>query len=138
MELDYSPTKQLRLLANVSIQKSKDDIRNDDVGETPNYQFYARTEWKPNDKWLISPQLNWVGSQKRSPTDSRSKSVPHYTTVDLTIRQFKVVNDLDVSLSIRNIFDRSIYEPSLSPGINIPGDYPMAGRSIYGEIALQF
>jgi iron complex outermembrane receptor protein len=138
VEFDYSPTKKLRLLANISIQKSKDDIENDDVGETPNYQFYTRTEWKASDKWLISPQLNWVGSQKRGPTDSRTNSVPHYTTVDLTIRQFDVFNDLDISLSIRNLFDRDIYEPSLSPGSFIPGDYPMAGRSIYGEVAYQF
>jgi iron complex outermembrane receptor protein len=137
-ELEYMPTKTLKILANASAQKAKDDVQDDDVGDTPNYQFYARAEWKTNDKWLISPQINWVGSQKRSPSDTRTESVPHYTTVDLTIRQFDVVNDLDISISIRNLFDRDVYEPSLSAPIFIPGDYPMAGRSIYGELAYSF
>tara|TARA_R110002049_G_scaffold48996_4_gene140659 strand:- start:1584 stop:3734 length:2151 start_codon:yes stop_codon:yes gene_type:complete len=137
-ELDYEFSKQHRILANYAYQKTKEKQSKDEVGETPNQQFYMRSEWKVNDDWLISPQLNWVGSQKRAPADVRTESVPHYTTVDLTIRQFNVVNDLDISISIRNFFDRDVYEPSLSPGINVPGDYPMAGRSIYGELAYQF
>lgn len=138
LELDYEASKQLRVLANYAFQKTKEKDSNDDVGETPNHQIYLRSEWRIDDKWLFSPQMNWVGSQKRAPADIRTESVPHYTTVDLTLRQFNVVSDLDISLSIRNLFDRDILEPSLSPGINVPGDYPTAGRSIYGEIAYKF
>lgn len=137
-ELDYEFSKQHRILANYAYQKTKDKQSNEDVGETPNHQFYMRSEWKTNDKWLISPQVNWVGNQKRAPSDVRTKPLAHYTTVDLTIRQFNVVNDLDISVSIRNLFDRDVYEPSLSPGVNVPGDYPMAGRNIYGEVAYRF
>lgn len=137
-ELDYEVSKQLRMLANYAHQKTKEKESNDDLGETPNDKIYLRSEWRVDNKWLLSPQLNWVGSQKRAPSDTRTESVPHYTTIDLTLRRFNVVKDFDISLLIRNMFDRDIYEPSLSPGINIPGDYPMAGRSIYGEIAYQF
>ncbi len=137
-ELDYEISKQLRVLGNYAYQKTEEKESSDDLGETPNHQIYLRSEWRIDNKWLLSPQLNWVGSQKRAPSDTRTESVPHYTTIDLTLRQFNVVNDLDISLSIRNMFDRDIYEPSLSPGVNIPGDYPMAGRSIYGELAYQF
>ena len=138
LEFDYEASKQLRVLANYAFQKTKEKESNDDLGETPNHQIYLRSEWRVDDKWLISPQLNWVGSQKRAPSDVRTKSVPYYTTVDLTLRQFNVVKDLDISVSIRNLFDEGILEPSLSPGINVPGDYPMAGRNIYGELAYQF
>ena len=138
IELDYEPTKELRILGNYAYQKTKEKDSNDDLGETPNHQIYARAEWKMDDKWLISPQINWVGSQKRAPNDVRTDSVPHYTTVDLTVRQFNVIDELDISFSVRNLFDRDVYEPSLAPGVNVPGDYPMAGRSIYGELAYQF
>lgn len=138
LELDYETSKQLRILANYAYQKTKEKESNKDLGETPNHQIYLRSEWRVDDKWLISPQVNWVGSQKRAPSDTRTESLPHYTTFDLTIRQFNVLSDLDISVSIRNLFDRDVFEPSLSPGINIPGDYPMAGRSIYGELAYQF
>ena len=138
IETEYQPFNTLRLLANYAYQKTKEKQSNDDLGETPNHQIYVRSEWKVDNNWLISPQVNWVGSQKRAPSDVRTESLAHYTTVDLTIRQFNVIHDLDVSLSLRNLFDRAIYEPSLAPGVNIPGDYPMAGRSVYGEIAYRF
>jgi iron complex outermembrane receptor protein len=138
LELDYEPSKQHRLLANYAYQQTEEQQSNDDLGETPNHQFYLRSEWRIDDKWLISPQLTWVGSQKRAPNDVRTKAVPHYTTVDLTFRQFNIVEDLDAALSIRNLFDRDVFEPSLAPGQNIPNDYPMAGRSIYGELSYRF
>ena len=135
-EADYKPSNSLRILTNYAYQKSEDDQANSDVGEAPNHQFYLRAEWKPQKNWLISPQLNWVGKQKRSPSDTRAKALSSYTTVDLTIRQMNVVDNLDISFSVHNFFDKSIFEPSEAEGL--VNDFPMAGRSMYGEITYNF
>lgn len=135
-EADYQPSKSLRILTNYAYQKSEDDKTNSDVGEAPNHQFYLRAEWRPENNWLITPQLNWVGKQERSANDARTEALASYTTVDLTIRQMNVVDNLDISLSIHNFFDKAVFEPSEANGL--VNDFPMAGRSIYGEIQYTF
>lgn len=136
IEADYKPSNKLRLLTNYAYQKSEDNKTNTDVGETPNHQFYIRAEWKPENNWLITPQLNWVGKQERSNSDDRTKALASYTTVDLTIRQKNVVANLDISLLVHNFFDKAVFEPS--PAGGLVNDFPMAGRSIYGEIQYTF
>ena len=141
-EIEYKPSQALRLIANASYQNSEDDETNKDVGDAPVHQLYARAEWKVADKWLFSPQLNWVGEQKRVPEDTtRTDDIPHYTTVDLTMKQLNVVKDLDVTLSIHNLFDRQVIEPSPISSLPFGGpasDFPMAGRNIYAEVSYKF
>lgn len=141
-EVDYNASKHLRVLANYAYQKSEDDKTNKDVGDSPNQQLYARMEWRLADKWLFSSQVNWVGEQKRVPEDSsRDENIPHYTTVDLTMKQLNVIDKLDITLSIHNLFDREVVEPSPISPLPFGGpasDFPKAGRSIYGEIAYSF
>ena len=141
-EIDYKAGPHLRLLANYAYQHSKDDGSNRKVGDAPEHQIYARAEWRIDDKWLLSPQLNWVGKQKRTPEDTtRTEAVPHYTSVDLTIKQRNIIDKLDITLSIHNLFDRDIVEPSPISPLPFGGpasDLPLAGRSIYGEIAYRF
>ena len=136
MEADYKPSNKIRLLTNYAYQKAEDDKTNSDVGEAPNHQIYLRTEWKPEPNWLISPQINWVGKQERSESDSRTKALASYTTVDLTIRQSNIVENLDISFSVHNFFDKAVFEPSEAGGL--VNDFPMAGRSVYGEIQYTF
>jgi len=138
IEINYQPDQNLRLLANYAYQKSEDDDSKEDVGDAPNHQVYFRTEWKTSNKWLISPQLNWVGEQKRAPNEEelRTENVKHYTTIDLTIKQLNVVSNLDISLSIHNLFDRKLTEPS--PVGGVVNDFPQAGREIYAELSYKF
>lgn len=144
LELEYKPNKSLRLLANAAIQRSKDDSTDKDVGDAPEHQLYARAEWKIADKWLFSPQLNWVGKQKRAPGDTaRTEDLAHYTTVDLTMKQLNIINNLDFTLSIHNLFDRQVIEPSpISPLPTPPfgpaSDFPQAGRNIHAELSYKF
>lgn len=136
IEANYTPSRTMRILTNYTYQKAEDDKTNTDVGEAPNHQFYIRAEWKPQYNWLISPQVNWVGKQERSNSDTRTKALASYTTVDLTIRQMNIVDNLDISVSVHNFFDKAVFEPSEAEGL--VNDFPMAGRSIYGELAYRF
>lgn len=137
LEADYKPLNNLRLLANYAYQHSEDSKTNADVGEAPNHQVYGRSEWQFITSWHFDAQVNWVGKQERVFGDIRAP-VDDYTTVDLTLRKTEVWNSLALALSVRNAFDEAVYEASTGPSAQIPGDLPMAGRSIYGEVSYTF
>jgi iron complex outermembrane receptor protein len=134
LELDYSAIDNLRLLANYSYQNAVDDTLNQDVADVPQHEFYARAEWRFAKTWQLNSQVTWVGSQKRDSSDSRS-SLDDYSTLDLTLR--KQHQDLTLSVSVRNLLDADVREPSPIP-VYVNNDFPMAGRSIYGEAAYRF
>ncbi len=137
LEADYKPLNSLRLLANYAYQQSEDDKTKTDVGEAPNHQIYSRSEWEFITSWHFDAQFNWVGEQKRVIGDTRAP-VDAYTTVDLTLRKKEAWDNLSLALSVRNAFNESIYEASPGPTAAIPGDFPMAGRSVYGEVEYTF
>ena len=136
-EINYSVLSNLKFLANYAYQKSEDDKTNSDVGEAPNHQIYARGEWEFMPRWHLQTQVNWVGKQKRAFGDARP-DLDDYTTVDLTLRKLALINSLDLTLSVHNLFDEDVYEASPGPAAEIPGDFPMPGRSVYGELSYTF
>jgi iron complex outermembrane receptor protein len=56
----------------------------------------------------------------------------------VTLRKQSVLPRLDVALSVRNLLDADVTEPSPGPVVYLPNDFPMAGRSIYGELTYTF
>jgi hypothetical protein len=81
--------------------------------------------------------VTWVGKQKRVLGDTRAAN-DAYTTIDVTLRKQSVLPRLDVALSVRNLSDADVTEPSPGPVVYLPNDFPMAGRSIYGELTYTF
>lgn len=142
LEMDYSPGYNLRVLANYAYQHSQDKATHADVGEAPQHQGYARSEWGFLPSWHFDAQFNWIGEQKHAAGDSRS-DVDDYTAVDLTLRNVDALKGLELALSVRNLFDADVREPSpgptpVIPVPAIPNDFPMAGRSVYAELQYQF
>lgn len=142
LEADYSPSYNLRLLANYAYQHSEDKQSRADVGEAPQHQVYGRSEWGFLPSWHLDAQLTWVGKQRHAAGDNRPE-VDDYTTVDLAVRKLDAVAGLELALSVRNLFDADVREPSpgptpVVPVPAIPNDFPMAGRSIYAELQYQF
>lgn len=138
LEADYSPAYNLRLLVNFAYQQATDTKTNAAVGDSPNQEVYARSEWTVASDWHVDSQVTWVGKQKRVAGDTRA-ALSAYTTVDLTLRKQEVFNGLELALSVRNLFDADVREPSTGGAVvNIPNDYPMAGRSVYAEVQYTF
>ncbi|MEP4393294.1 TonB-dependent receptor, partial [Marinobacter sp.] len=79
------------------------------------------------------------GEQKRTATDLR-EPVPDSTTVDMTLRTKGLWRGLDLSLSVKNIFDEDVRDPSpyADPRPPIPNDFPMPGRRLVGELYYTF
>lgn len=136
LEADYSMTDNFRLVGNYSYQQAKDDNTHEAAGESPDHQLYARGEWQFLPSWLFSPQVNVIGQQKRAANDARD-AVDAYTTVDFTLRKKNNIQPLSFALSVHNVFNADVREPSLASGA-IANDYPMAKRSVMAEFNYQF
>ena len=80
--------------------------------------------------WQLSSQLNHVARRLRAATDLRAP-IADSTTLDLTLRSTREHRGWNLSLSVRNLFNADVREPSQAPGTAIPGDLPMAPRTFY-------
>jgi iron complex outermembrane receptor protein len=129
LEAVWDASRTLRLTANYSRQRSTDVATDTDVGYAPHDHVYARGDWRFTSGWLASMQADWVGVRKRAFGDARP-DLGGYTTVDLTLRTARQKASWEFVGSIRNLFNRQVFEPSLFP-VQIPNDLPQAPRSLY-------
>ncbi len=127
-EWDFTPT--LRVTGAYSFQRSIDDATGKDAGYAPRHHFYLRSDWRYRNGWFVSAQTNHVADRKRPAGDARAP-IADYTTVDLTLRNDIRKKQWGFAVSARNLFDATVLEPSLAPGLQIPGDLPMAPRSLW-------
>ncbi|WP_020408897.1 TonB-dependent receptor plug domain-containing protein [Hahella ganghwensis] len=140
LELSYEVNDQIMLVSNYAYQKSTDKRTEEDVGSAPNHQLYARVQFDTQKNVLFSAEVNWVGEQSRAANDDRDPT-PSYTTIDLKYTQQNLLQGMDLILTLRNLSDKDVREPSPAGTITptaIPGDYPMVGRSLLAEIEYSF
>ncbi|CAN5487340.1 N/A [soil metagenome] len=130
LEAVWDATRNLRVSANYSYQRSIDETTNQDAGYAPHHLLYSRADWRFASGWLFSPQLNWVADRRRAAGDLRAP-ISDYTTVDLALRSNHGKDKWDFLFSVRNLFNADVREPSLAPGLTIPNDLPMAPRAFY-------
>ena len=134
LEMDWQITDAVRLWANYAYQRAKDSDTGQLVPDAPGMQFYAEAFWTFQPEWSLDAQFNWVGNRHRAAGDTRPE-IADYTKVDLTLRRKNIAGHWDLALAVRNLFDADIREPSDG---QIPNDYPMEGRSIFGEVRYTF
>lgn len=141
-ELEYAPFNTVKLLANYVYQEAEDDESKQDAGEAPNHQVYARSQWEFRPEWLLTAQVNWIGRQARVSGDTRSK-VDDYATLDVVLRKANLLPNMNVMMTMKNVMDEDVREPSPGatypfPAPYVPNDFPLAGRSLYGEVSYAF
>ena len=78
----------------------------------------------------------WIGNRHRDAADARP-AIADYDLVNLILRRKNILKHWEAAIWVRNLFDEDIREPSPVPGA-IPHDYPMEGRSIFGEVRFYF
>lgn len=139
LEITYQLSDDLSLKANYAYQTAKDERTGQSVGNAPNHQIYTRADWSLSPYWFLSSQVNWVGKQKRTAEDQR-KPVSGSATLDMTLRTKGLWRGLDFSLSVKNIFNEDVRDPSpfAEPSAPIPNDFPMPGRRLIGEVYYNF
>jgi outer membrane receptor for ferrienterochelin and colicins len=127
LEANWNPTRLLRVMGSVSLQKSTDEASGKDAGLAPQKRFFARADWRFNPAWLAGASINHVADRAREPNDTRAQ-LADYTTTDLSVSRENLFGNWELRATVQNLFDRDVREPSIAPG-NIPFDLPMAGRS---------
>lgn len=142
LEMEYQALETLKFLANYAYQETRDVATDCLLGGAPAHQAYARMEWEFEPLWLFATQGNWIGKQARQPGDNRSR-VDDSLAVDLVLSRRNLVPDLDLLLSVRNVLDQDRREASPGPSFpftepSIPEDFPLAGRTLYGELSYRF
>jgi iron complex outermembrane receptor protein len=129
-ETKWKPSDSWQLGAAYSWQQSTIQNTNATVPDAPGRLFSTSLLWKPQDDWSVYASTNSVMDRVRAAGDTRG-NIPDYTFVNLTLRK-RLSRSVEFATSVRNLFDVVGLEPSNG---SIPGDYPLAGRSIYAELS---
>jgi iron complex outermembrane receptor protein len=101
----------------------------------PEHMIKSLINWEVTNNWTIGSQLNWVGERSRPANDPRS-NLSGYFTAGLTLST-KIAKPLEFTLRANNIFNTIAKEPSLNATL-LPGDIPIYGRTVLGQIKLSF
>ena len=134
LELDWDATEALNLNASYTWQHSEDADTGADVADAPEHTTYLDINYRFNRDWRGSLQHYWVGSRSRAAGDSRA-DIDDYHWVNARLTRSFNHDRLKLSIIAKNLFDTDAREPS---SVLIPGDYPLEGRSIWGEIKYSF
>jgi iron complex outermembrane receptor protein len=142
LEAEWRMTSSLSLKTYYAWQRARFDESDKDVPNAPQHQLFADLRWNFAYDWELSGQAKWVADRKREAGDPRDP-IGDYTLTSLVLRRTNIINHLDISLVVNNVFDVDAYEPSpgeaaIPGGSLVPGDFPLAGRAVYGKIGYQF
>ncbi len=131
-ESKWTPSDTLQLGASFSWQHSEIQGVNTTVPNAPGQLLKASFLWKPQYDWSVYGSADRVMDRVRAAGDTRP-NIADYTLVNLTVRK-RLTESVEFATSVRNLFNADAREPSLNNS-GIPGDYPLAGRSIFAELS---
>ncbi|WIO73318.1 TonB-dependent receptor [Porticoccaceae bacterium LTM1] len=134
----WKASEVLSFSGNYASVDSTDKQSDSDSANSPGSQLYLRADMQLSENWSFNLQSNWVRDRNRMVFDMRPE-VDDYITLDSSLRFKTNDNKWQVALISKNLLDEEIYEPSPAgvPVPSIPGDLPMAGRSVMAEIRMR-
>lgn len=130
LEIEANLSSALHLHGSFAWQRSEDVRTGARPADAPGSQLSLGAEWRPRPSWAIRPELRHVADRAREVGDPRPR-VEDYTLVDLVVRYVEPTRAWSVGLIGRNLFDTDAREPA---GPEIPGDFPLPGRSLVLEL----
>jgi len=136
LELVFDVARNLRLAGHYAYQRAVDESTGHDAGYAPHRMAYVRADWHFDKGWALSGQVKRVADRLRAAGDARPP-VPDYTSADLTLRTTLRQTGWDLAVSVRNLFNADVREPSLA-STGIPYDLPMAGRAVDVQLLYRF
>ena len=128
----------MELHGNFAFQHSEDRNTDEIVADAPGMEFYANAHWEFFPLWSIDGQYFWIGDRHRNKTDPRP-NIKDNDFVNLTLRRKNITGHWDFALAVRNLFNEDVrepspYDPTIPTGSARPDDFPMEGRSRWGEV----
>ena len=139
LESKWTPRSGLDFTANYVWQKSTNARTDHEAANAPQQQFYVQANWGFLPDYNLNLRANWVMDREREINDPRA-SVDDYVLVDMALRRSNLWRKFEAALIVKNLFDEDAREPSPNgvPVPLIPGDLPLPGRTIIGEIRYRF
>lgn len=142
LEAKWRLSEDLSIDGNYAYVHAEDETTNSNAANAPKHQVYLIGKWRFLPQWFFSTDLLWVGDRDRVAGDPR-QDIDNYTMVGLTLRRKNIFDGLSAALLVHNLFDKHAFEPSPADpnapqGALIPGDYPLAGRYIGGELRYRY
>ena len=126
--------KQWLISGNYAWQDARHNQEKCPISGVPQHQFYIASQWNFLPKWSFQSQIKWVGKRTNELDDFR-KDLESYESVDLTLRGNKLFNHLNLSASVRNLFNKHAREPAVQI---LEDQIPTSGRSFYFEASIDF
>ena len=148
-ETKYNVSKNWDINANYAYQysKMKVDIGNGKrfssvPGHAPNHSLYLSSNNQISDLLQFSLQWNYIGKRERLANDLRG-DLAGYHKVDATLNISQLLTNMDCSVSIKNLLNDEIKEPSPGPAqgstsVKLPDDLPQYERSIWFNVKYNF
>lgn len=133
---DINP--KLSLNANLNVRRASfrsGSYAGRDVPLVARQLLALRAQWTPVQGHRVTGGLNWVGA--RSADFANQCRMPSYTTAD--VRYALQWKDVELSLSINNLFDRQYYTLGFGcSGGQVAAIYPEAGRTLLASLRMTF
>ena len=142
-EMDWQLMQTVRLRGNFAYQRSVNVETDAVVADAPAMQAYLNPSWAFLPDWSLDGQFTWVAGRHRAEIDPRH-DIADYELVNLILRKKNIAKHWEAAVSVRNVFEENARIPSPysasagADGALIPGDYPMEGRAIWGEVSCHF
>lgn len=128
LESSWQTSARLRLSGNYAWQTAEESITHSEPADAPRHLLRLIADWQLSEGWQLQAGANLVAGRERAADDPRT-ALANYGTLDLTLqRPISNGQPLGLTLKLRNLFDKQTYDPTPAPG-NIPGDYPLPGRT---------
>ncbi len=141
LEANWHVSSNIQLRGFYAHQDSENNLTGEDVHDAPGQQLYASAHWGFKPDWFLGAQAKRIADRKRVTADKRP-DIKDYTLVDLTLRRRQLLPNMELVFSARNVFDEDAREPSsYNAGLGtatVPNDFPLAGRSFYGELSFSY
>lgn len=139
LEGEWRPTDSITIGGTFAYQRSRDAVTRQLTPDAPGMQASLSASWRFLPDWLLDSRYTWIGDRRRADNDSRP-AISNISKVDLTLRRNNIATHWEFAVAVRNLTNHDIREPyaKLIPMVAVPGDYPMEGRSVWGEISYRF
>ncbi|MDH5764504.1 MAG: TonB-dependent receptor [Gammaproteobacteria bacterium] len=138
VETYWQVTNGLSISGNYSWQYNTINNSELEAVNAPTKQVYLGLNWKPGHFWKLFTELHFIDKSPRDITDPRN-DIGCQLRLDSRLVYRNHYNNWEFSLSIRNLLDEDIREPSLgnnsiTGGAALPNDIPMEGRKALIEL----
>ncbi len=130
-EWDWKFLPDWNVRGNYAWQYARNESTLRRVNNVPEHHVYSALAWNFMPKWQIQTQVNWVGH--RLSEDNRV--LEDYETVDLTLNAKRLMGHLDLTASVRNLFDANGREPAVS---SYPYNLPISAQTFYFEASIHY